>query len=310
MSSSLDTSYWTDDRTATADGLEIAYRDYGGVGPAVVLLPGIGGNLEALHELAQRLGPRWRVVSIDPRGIGQSGESEIITTADLVRDVETVVSVLELRPCAVVGASLGGIIAGAYATSHPETPIISIDGFAGGVASIGTEEDHRMLRDFLERARHGLRGMTAAPEQGDETWKLDQIERIAQTLDAMGYHAPHRAAMVARQFVRRPGGQWARHPSSKLVDLAEREAFGSDPPGNIVSMFRTCTGPVLIVRCTRSDWPPVLDLELDDLVEQHPNIAVHRLPLTHTGPVTDGVALTTAEVTAFLETHLPAERLR
>ncbi len=60
----------------TPDRVEIAYRDYGGAGPDVVLLPGIGGNLEAVHEMALRLADRWRVVTVDPRGIGQSGEPE------------------------------------------------------------------------------------------------------------------------------------------------------------------------------------------------------------------------------------------
>ena len=65
-------------------------------------------------------------------------------------------------------------------------------------------------------------------------------------------------------------------------------------------MFRTCTGPVLILRCTRSEWPDVLDAELDDLVATHPNITLRKLPLTHTGPVTDGVVVTAAEISTFL----------
>ena len=73
---------WTDSHCVTPDGVEIAYRDYGGDGPDVVLLPGIGGNLEAEHETALLLSGRWRIVSVDPRGIGQSGESETIDAAD------------------------------------------------------------------------------------------------------------------------------------------------------------------------------------------------------------------------------------
>ena len=121
----------------------------------------------------------------------------------------------------------------------------------------------------------------------------------------MGYQASHRTAMVARQFVHLPDGRWRRHPSAKLVDGAERQAFGTELPANIVGMFRTCTGPVLILRCTKSEWPDVLDAELDDLVATHPNITLRKLPLTHTGPVTDGVDMTAAEISAFLSMHLP-----
>ena len=294
---------WKDSRCVTPDGVEIAFRDYGGDGPDVVLLPGIGGNLEAEHETALRLSDRWRVVSLDPRGIGQSGESDTIDASDQVVDVETLVSIMNLKPAAVVGHSMGGIIAGLYGTIHPDVAVISIDGFGGGIASVGTVEDHEALQRFLDGARRGLNAMTADPHEGDDTWKNDQTRSIHQVLDSMGYISAHRDAMVARQFVQLPKGRWHRHPSRKLVDGAERAAFGVDPPANILQMFRTCTGPVLILRCTRSGWPTVLDAELDDLAATHPNVAIGQLPLTHTGPVTDGVTMTAAAIKTFLSTH-------
>ena len=70
-------------------------------------------------------------------------------------------------------------------------------------------------------------------------------------------------------------------------------------------MFRGCTGPVLILRCTKSEWPDLLDAELDDLVATHPNVTLRKLPLTHTGPVADGVDLTATEISTFLSMHLP-----
>ncbi len=292
-----------DGRCVTSDGVEIAYRDYVGDGPDVVLLPGIGGNLGAEHETARWLADRWRMVTIDPRGIGQSGEPATIAAADLVVDVETVVGALDLHPAAVVGHSLGGIIAGLYGTAHPGVPVVSIDGFGAGTVSVGTSADREELRRFMERARASLRAMTAAPVEGDDDWRVRQIRAIHDVLDAMGYTAAHRDAMVSRQFVPLPGGRWRRHPSRKLVDEAEQAAFGVGPPANIVHMFRTCTGPVLILRCTRSDWPAVLDAELADLVARHPNITVKHLPLTHTGPVTEGVAMTAAEIADFLSSQ-------
>jgi hypothetical protein len=81
------------------------------------------------------------------------------------------------------------------------------------------------------------------------------------------------------------------------------DTFGQDPPRNILDMFRGCTGPTLIIRCTGSGWPAVLDAELDDLATTRPNIRVVRLPLTHTGPVTDGLDQTAAEIRRFLGQH-------
>jgi hypothetical protein len=65
-------------------------------------------------------------------------------------------------------------------------------------------------------------------------------------------------------------------------------------------MFRSCTGPVLLVACTRTEWPNLFDAELADLTANHPNVTVQRLDLTHTGPVTDGVKPTIAVLTTFL----------
>lgn len=296
-----------DGRTTTTDGVDIAYRDYptngGGGGTAVVLLPGIGGNLEALDEIARQLAGWYRVVSVDPRGIGQSGESETISTADMATDVETVVTALGLPRHAVVGMSLGGLVAGAYGTRHPSVPVVSIDGFAGGVASVGTAEDQLLLRRMMDWARISLRAMTAAPEEGDDGWKERQIRRITADLDAMGYRAAHRQAMVERSFVSLPDGRWRRHPSSKIVDALDREGYGVEPPGVVTRMFRSCTGPVLLVVCTRTEWPNLFDAELDDLTANHLNVTVQRLDLTHTGPVTDGVKPTIAVLTTFLAQH-------
>jgi pimeloyl-ACP methyl ester carboxylesterase len=270
----------------------------------VVLLPGIGGNLEALDEIAQKLTVWYRVVSVDPRGIGQSGESETIGTPDMVTDVETVVAALGLSEHAVVGTSLGGLVAGEYGTRHPGVPVVSIDGFAGGVASVGTAEDQLRLRRLMDWARISLRSMTAAPEEGDDDWKERQIRRITAELDAMGYRAAHRQAMVERNFVPLPDGRWRRHPSSKIVDAADREGYGVEPPGVVTRMFRSCTGPVLIVACTRTEWPGLFDAELDDITAKCPNVTVERLDLTHTGPVTDGVEPTLAVLTTFLAQHI------
>lgn len=294
MSSTIAPHRWVDSRAVTPDSVDIVYRNYGGAGPAVILLPGIGGNLEALHETALRLAGQWRVVSMDPRGIGQSGESETISTADMVVDVETVIHTLGLQSHAVVGYSLGGIVAGRYGALHSGVPVVSVDGFGGGVASVGTLDDQQRLRRFMDWARISLRGLTAAPENGDDTWKANQIQTINTALDAMGYRSSHRDAMVASNFVSLPDGRWRRHPSGKIVDGLDRDAYGVDPPATITQMFRSCAGPVLIMYCTQTEWPGLLDAELTDLVTKHPNITVQRLPLTHTGPVTDdGVEPTT-----------------
>lgn len=289
-----------DDRVIASDGVSIAYRDYGGDGPGLVLLPGIGGNLEALDGFAERLGAGRHVVSVDPRGCGQSGDAERFRWQDTVTDVENVIAALSLHDVDIVGHSMGGVIAYYYGTAHPRTRIVSVDGFGAGVASQGNAADAAALDRFMDWARTSLLAMTAPPEQGNLSWKRAQVQGIRQALVAMGYDSPHRDRMIERHFVACPDGTFRRHPARQLLDDMVSDVFGQDPPRNILEMFRGCTGPTLMIRCTRSEWPAVLDAELDDLTATRPNIRIVRLPLTHTGPVTDGLDQTATEILRFL----------
>ena len=50
-------------------------------------------------------------------------------------------------------------------------------------------------------------------------------------------------------------------------------------------MFVECTGPVLIIFCTKSGWPTSLERAVTDLTRVKPNVAVKRLATRHTGPM-------------------------
>ena len=69
---------------------------------------------------------------------------------------------------------------------------------------------------------------------------------------------------------------------------------------DILRMYRHTTGPTLIIRCTTSGAPAVLDAELDALCEDNPNVTVLRLPLTHLAPAWDALDKVLAHVAPFL----------
>jgi thioesterase domain-containing protein len=92
-----------DGSIVSTDGVSLAYRDYAGNGPGVVLLHGIGGNIESMDGLARLLGGDRRVVSLDIRFCGQSGDAGRFRFQDAVRDVEEVSAALALSGPAVVG---------------------------------------------------------------------------------------------------------------------------------------------------------------------------------------------------------------
>jgi pimeloyl-ACP methyl ester carboxylesterase len=87
----------------------------------VLLVHGLGYTREGWGPLRELLARRYRVLSFDNRGIG---ESEIppgpYTVAELAGDAVAVLDSAGAERARVVGASLGGMVAQLLAAEHPE----------------------------------------------------------------------------------------------------------------------------------------------------------------------------------------------
>jgi pimeloyl-ACP methyl ester carboxylesterase len=141
-------------RTFTSfDGLSLHYRDYSGShsrnkpgAMTVLCLPGLTRNARDFEDLAAHLSRRYRVLCADLRGRGGSAYASDPMTyvpTTYVRDVATLLDTAGVDRVAVVGTSLGGIMAMIMATVMPHRLIGAVLNDVGpeldaaGMARIG-----------------------------------------------------------------------------------------------------------------------------------------------------------------------------
>jgi pimeloyl-ACP methyl ester carboxylesterase len=186
-----------------AGPLELHYVEWGPAeGPPVVLLHGITGHARTWDDLAARLAPPCRAIALDLRGHGDSTPASDgdYTVGALAGDFAAFVDALGLSRFALVGLSLGGRVAIAYAGARPERverlvvvdigPDIAPEGLqrirgmmAGAPEALASEDQaaEYVLRAnprydpvaLRQRIRHGLRRLP----DGTLTWKYDRTLR-------------------------------------------------------------------------------------------------------------------------------------
>jgi pimeloyl-ACP methyl ester carboxylesterase len=111
------------DKFIEANGLRLHYIDYGNEGaPWVVCVHGLTQNAHNFDALAAHLAPRYRVISIDVRGRGESqwGPPTEYLPQNYVNDLARVLDQLGATRVSLIGTSMGGTISIMYAGGWPE----------------------------------------------------------------------------------------------------------------------------------------------------------------------------------------------
>ncbi len=110
------------DHTATVNGLNIHYLDWGGTSSRnLLLVHGQGGNAHNWDHIAERLCEDFRVIAIDQRGHGDSDHTREGYGVDkFASDLAAFVEAVGIAPCDYVGASLGARNGIAYAGDHSD----------------------------------------------------------------------------------------------------------------------------------------------------------------------------------------------
>ena len=105
----------------SVNGLDLHYLDWGNVGaPPVVCVHGYTSSAEAFNALARQFHDRFHIVAPDVRGHGESAWSpdSAYQYRDQVADLAGLVDQLGLARFTLIGTSMGGIIAMAFAAAH------------------------------------------------------------------------------------------------------------------------------------------------------------------------------------------------
>src|SRR2546430_5886122 len=130
-------------RGGALDGLRIHYV-VDGRGPAVLLVHGLGGFAESWRHNIGYLGRHATVYAIDLPGFGSSGKPRATYgLAFFAQALRRFVEATGLGRVTLVGHSLGGAVAVAYAATHPE----SLERLALlGAEALGVGRDRKSTR--------------------------------------------------------------------------------------------------------------------------------------------------------------------
>ena len=105
----------------TVNGLRLHYLEWGRAGmPVVVCVHGYTSSAQAFNALARHLQHRFHIIAMDVRGHGESAWSPTgaYDYTDQANDLAGFVDRLGLSRFALIGTSMGGIIAMTYAGDH------------------------------------------------------------------------------------------------------------------------------------------------------------------------------------------------
>ncbi len=103
------------------NGIRLHYLDWGGPGPALIFLAGMGSSAYIFNQFAPRFSDRFRVLGLTRRGHGDSDYPESGYDADtLVADICGFMDALGIEKAAFAGHSIAGVELTQLAATHPE----------------------------------------------------------------------------------------------------------------------------------------------------------------------------------------------
>jgi pimeloyl-ACP methyl ester carboxylesterase len=117
---------WTDPAphkpgfVAVASNVQLHYLDFGGTGPTLLLIPGLGNTAHAFDDFAPAFIDKYHVVAMTRRGFGESSHPDDgYDTPELVEDIRKLIARLKLGKVIIVGHSIAGEEMNRFASKYP-----------------------------------------------------------------------------------------------------------------------------------------------------------------------------------------------
>lgn len=234
------------DRYVTVRGLRLHYVDYGGDGQVVLALPGLIQTAHAFDAIAPLLTPQFHLLALDLPGRGESdwAPASSYQCGEYLMDLTVFLATLGVPRLALIGTSIGGVIARLYAQAHPlrVSHLVLNDNVVGG-----------NLAAVYQVATRPSRAPSKFADLSEAlSWFLSERDGL-ERLDEQA-----RSAWVGHFLRPAPGGGLRFHCDPLVIQLASRRATNlSTEAGSQAALARQevqwqharrLTMPVLLLR--------------------------------------------------------------
>jgi pimeloyl-ACP methyl ester carboxylesterase len=272
--------------------VELAVRDFGGLGPAIILLHGLGRSLIDWQLIAPLLSADCHVVAFDLRCHGHSGDGAW-SWGNALADVTAVADHLHLVNPAIAGHSLGGMLAVMWGEIHPNCPgVVNLDGRGKKRPDqyVGLDrEDATKRQEQLDTVVRQSLNVLEGPLQPE---KIATLLAQQQALAARIGVPASVLTDALRRGLRTENGETRIRPAiggSGSEILAQAEAF------DMLDLYSRVQCPVLIVNGMAAElgagpeWIKELmaayrkgiERDLAELARRHGNVRVSNLAASH-----------------------------
>ena len=228
--------------TVRVNGFDLHSWEWAGNEPTLICLHPSGHYGRIWESVARLLSPQFRVVALDQRGHGDSGQPASGSSAqDYASDVAGFVEAQKMEKVGVVGHSLGARTAMVFAAEHPErvSHVILVGGPHFSTLQAGADVQHwqtqaKNMRERPQRMasadaaaeilrasypkfteqdiQHAVQYNTRPLADGGVEWRFEP-EWVAKGLDhALDDLRPYAARIKAPVLVLRPHTSWELTP--------------------------------------------------------------------------------------------------